>query len=75
MREGSVAQIGWRDSSFEFNVIAGGHEQAGHTDLQNLEPARVRQGAQAPRVADDLVRSWQGVGGSLSTASLRSRPA
>lgn len=52
-----------RDSSCESSVVAGGHEQTEHTDLQDAELARVQQGAQAPRIAGDLVRSRHGLGG------------
>jgi hypothetical protein len=45
-----------RDSSCESSVIAGGGEQTEHTDLQDPELARIQQGAQAPRIAIDLVR-------------------
>jgi hypothetical protein len=38
---GSVAQMALRDSSRESRVIAGGHEQTEHTDLQDAELARV----------------------------------
>ena len=44
------------DSSRESSVIAGGHEQTEHTDLQDPELARIQQGIQAPRIAIDLVR-------------------
>lgn len=52
-----------RDSSCKSSVVAGGHEQTEHTDLQDAELARVQQGAQAPRIAGDLVRSRHGLGG------------
>ena len=64
-----------RDSSLESSVLTGVDEQAGHTDLQDPELARVQQGAQASGLADDplagrrlpaiavrLVRSRDGVG-------------
>lgn len=44
-------------------MIAGVDEQTENTDLQDPELARVQKGAQAPRVASDLFRSWHGVGG------------
>lgn len=63
------------DSSCESSVVAGVDEQTEHTDLQELELARVQLGAQASRVADDplvgrrlpaiavrLVRPRHGVG-------------
>ncbi len=52
-----------RDSSLESSVVAGGHEQTEHTDLQDPVLTFVQQGAQAPRIAIDLVRSGHGVGG------------
>ena len=44
-------------------MVAGVDEQTEHPELQDTELARVQQGAQAPRVSNDLVRSWYGVGG------------
>jgi transposase len=44
-----------RDSCCESSVIAGGHEQTERNHLHDCELARIQQGAQAPRVAGDLV--------------------
>ena len=38
-------------------------EQAEHTDLQDGQLPRLQQGAQARRLADDLVRPCDGLGG------------
>ena len=46
-----------RDSYCESSVVAGLDEQTEHTVLQDTELASVLQGAQVPRVSDDLVRS------------------
>jgi hypothetical protein len=51
----SVAQISWGDSSRESSVIAEGHEQTEHTDLQDQELADLQRGALAPGRADDPV--------------------
>jgi hypothetical protein len=50
------------DSSRESSVIAGRHEQTDTADVQDQELARLQRGAQATRVADDLVRSKDDVG-------------
>jgi hypothetical protein len=50
------------DSSREFSVIAGWHEQTETADLQDQELARLQRGAQATRLAHDLVRSKDDVG-------------
>jgi len=44
-----------RDSSREFSVMAGQHEQTDTPDIQDLELANLQRGAEAPRLADDLV--------------------
>jgi hypothetical protein len=44
-----------RDSRRESSMIAVLHEQADTPDVQDHELAELQRGAQAPRVADDLV--------------------
>ena len=51
-----------RDSSRESSVIAGPHEQTDTPDLQDPELASLQRGAQAPGLADDLVRSCHDLG-------------
>jgi hypothetical protein len=46
-----------RDSCRESSVVAGGHEQTDIADLQDHELGCLQRGAEAPRIADDLVRS------------------
>ncbi len=43
-------------------MVAGGHEQADIPYLQNQELAGLQQGAEAPPLADDLVRSRNDLG-------------
>ena len=52
-----------RDSSRESSVVAGWHEQTYTPRLQDPELARLQRSTQAPRVADDLVRSRHDLGG------------
>ena len=63
-RQGLCCTNPVRDSSRESSVVAGVDEQTEHPELQDTELARLQLGAQAPRVADDLVRSWHGLGGA-----------
>ena len=51
------------DSSCESSVIAEGHEQTGTLRLQDQKLASLHRSAQAPRRADDLVRSCDDGGG------------
>jgi hypothetical protein len=53
---GSVAQIAQGDSCRESSVIAGDHEQTDTPDLQDQKLTELQRSAQAPRLADDLVR-------------------
>ncbi len=51
-----------RDSSRESSVVAGRHEQTDAPDLQDPELAELQRSAQAPGLADDLVRSRHDLG-------------
>lgn len=51
-----------RDSSCESSVVAGWHEQTDAPDLQDPELASLQRCAQAPGLADDLVRSRHDLG-------------
>jgi archaellum component FlaC len=52
-----------RDSSCESSVVAGLHEQTDTPDLQDQELARLQRSAEAPWLADPLVRSRHDMGG------------
>ena len=51
------------ESSHESSVVAGIHEQPRPLDIQDQELARLQWSAQAPGLADDLVRSRDELGG------------
>jgi hypothetical protein len=51
-----------KNSSRESSMVAGLLEQTDTPDLQDPELAKLRKGAQAPRLGDDLVRSCNDLG-------------